>query len=206
MARFSGPKGKLVRRFGVNIFENPKYDRLLERKNHPPGQHGEKQQRRKVSEYGLQLIEKQKLKYSYGLLEKQFRNTFKRAARKQGVTGDNLLQLLETRLDNAVFRAGLATTRMQARQLINHGHLRVNGRRVNIPSYQLKRGDVISVNGRDSSRSLVASHMEQSPVFQRPDWLSTDAENLTVNVLHLPGGEGIQANIDAQLIVELYSK
>jgi len=206
MARFNGPKGKLVRRFGMNIFENPKYDRLLDQKGHPPGQHGEKQQRRKVSEYGLQLIEKQKLKYSYGLLEKQFKNTFARAARKKGVTGDNLIQLLELRLDNAVFRAGFGTTRTQARQLINHGHLKVNGRRVDIPSYQLKSGDVISVRDRDKSRALVARNVESSLSFQRPEWLTTDVENLTANVLHLPDGAQVQNQINAQLIVELYSK
>lgn len=206
MARFNGPKGKLVRRFGINIFENPKYDRLLEQKSHPPGQHGEKKQRRKISDYGLQLIEKQKLKYSYGLLERQFRNTFDRAARKKGVTGENLLQLLESRLDNAVFRAGFGTTRTQARQLINHGHLKVNGRRVDIPSYQLKSGDVISVRDRDKSRLLVAGNMENSPVFQRPGWISTDKETLTANILHLPQPDEIQTQINAQLIVELYSK
>lgn len=206
MARFTGPKGKLVRRFGVNIYENPKYDRLLERKSHPPGQHGDKQQRRKVSDYGLQLIEKQKLKASYGLLEKQFRSTFDRAARKKGVTGENLLQLLESRLDNVVFRAGFASTRMQARQLINHGHLRVNGRRVDIPSYQLKSGDVISVRDTDRSRALVARNIENSLRFQRPGWISTDVDNLTASVLHLPHGNEIQTPVDTRLIVELYSK
>jgi small subunit ribosomal protein S4 len=206
MARFNGPKGKLVRRFGMNIFENPKYDRLLENKAHSPGQHGAKQQRRKVSDYGQQLIEKQKLKHSYGLLEKQFRLTFDRAARQRGVTGDNLLRLLEARLDNAVFRAGFGSTRSQARQLVNHGHLKVNGRRVDIPSYQLKAGDEISVRERDKSRLLITRNIEDSPVFQRPGWIETDSQQLKANVIRLPQGDEIQTSINAQLIVELYSK
>ncbi len=206
MAKYTGPKGKLVRRFGMNIFENSKLDRLLERKSHPPGQHGEKQQRRKKSDYGLQLVEKQKLKHSYGLLERQFRGTFNRAARKPGVTGENLLQLLETRLDNAAFRAGFGITRMQARQLVNHGHLLVNGRRVDIPSYQLKPGDVIGVRAREGSRTLVRKNIENSLRFQRPGWIDTDMAALTANITHLPQGEEIQTPINAQLIVELYSK
>lgn len=206
MARYRGPKGKLVRRFGANVFESPKFDRLLERKSHPPGQHGEKQQRRKVSDYGMQLIEKQKLKCTYGLLEKQFRSTFDRAARKKGVTGENLILLLETRLDNAVFRSGFGTTRMQARQMVNHGHIKVNGRRVNIPSYQLKQGDIVSVRDKENSRTLVAKNVENSPGFQRPAWISMDAEKLSASIQHLPQGDELQTAINTQLIVELYSK
>lgn len=206
MARFTGPKGKLVRRFGDNIFENPKYDRLLERKNYPPGQHGDKPRRGKISDYGLQLIEKQKLKNSYGLLERQFRTTFDRASRQKGVTGDNLLQLLESRLDNAAFRAGFGTTRMQARQLVSHGHLKVNGRRVDIPSFQLKAGDVISVSHAERSRALVSRNVEGSPHFRRPQWIATDPQTLTASILHLPRRDDIQTGVNAQLIVELYSK
>lgn len=206
MAKFTGPKGKLVRRFGSNIFENPKYDRLLARKEHPPGQHGNQKQRRKVSEYGLQLIEKQKLKNGYGLLEKQFRRTFEKASQKKGITGDNLLQLLETRLDNAVFRAGFGTTRMQARQLVNHGHLQVNGRRVDIPSYQLKVGDVISVKNAERSKNLVAKNIESSPRFHQSNWVAIEQDQQSFRVQRLPQRDDIRTEVNEQLIIELYSK
>lgn len=206
MARFIGPKGKLVRRFGENIFENPKYDRLLERKAHPPGQHGDQQKRRKISDYARQLNEKQKLKVSYGLLEKQFRRTFNEASRRKGVTGENLLQLLETRLDNAVYRAGFAVTRTQSRQLVSHGHVQVNGRRVDVPSCQLRPGDVISVDAREKSRQLISRNLQNNPNFKRPDWVKTDSEALTASVLHLPNGGDINSQVNLQLIVELYSK
>lgn len=206
MAKFTGPKGKLVRRFGSNIFDNPKYDRLLERKNHPPGQHGDKQQRRKISDYGLQLIEKQKLKNCYGLLEKQFRRTFEKASQQKGVTGDNLLRLLETRLDNAVFRAGFGSTRMQARQLINHGHLQVNGRRVNIPSFQVKVGDKVRVKDTERSRQLVAKNILNSPRFQQPSWVEVDQAEQQFSIQRLPARDEIHLDINEQLIIELYSK
>ncbi|MCW8859777.1 MAG: 30S ribosomal protein S4 [Deltaproteobacteria bacterium] len=206
MAKFTGPKGKLVRRFGSNIFETPKYDRLLAQKKHPPGQHGVKQQRKKISDYGLQLIEKQKLKNSYGLLEKQFRRTFEKASQQKGITGDNLLRLLETRLDNAVFRAGFGSTRMQARQLVNHGHLRVNGRRVDIPSYQVKVGDVVSVRDRDKSRTLVTRNIDSSPRYHQSSWVAIDQDNQTFHVQHLPQREDTRLEINEQLIIELYSK
>ncbi|MDX2480278.1 MAG: 30S ribosomal protein S4 [Desulfuromusa sp.] len=206
MAKFTGPKGKLVRRFGSNIFENPKYDRLLARRSDPPGQHGPKQQRKKVSEYGLQLIEKQKLKSGYGLLEKQFRKTFERAAQQKGVTGSNLLILLETRLDNAVFRAGFGSTRIQARQLVNHGHLKVNGRRVDIPSYQVKTGDVVSVRDSDKSRTLLARTIEDSPRFHQSGWIAADPERQIFSIQHLPQREEIRSGVNEQLIIELYSK
>ncbi len=206
MAKYTGPKGKLVRRFGVNIFDNPKYDRLLERRPNPPGQHGDKQQRSKKSDYGLQLIEKQKLKNSYGLLERQFRKTFERATQKKGVTGDNLMTLLETRLDNAVFRAGFGSTRMQARQLVNHGHLKVNGRRVDIPSYQLRPGDVVSVRDHERSRALISRTMASSPRFVLAGWLTVDQEGLAFSVAHLPERDEIRSEVNEQLIVELYSK
>ena len=206
MAKYTGPKGKLVRRFGINIFENPKYDRLLERRSNPPGQHGEKQQRRKISDYGLQLIEKQKLKNSYGLLEKQFRNTFKKAAQQKGVTGDNLMALLESRLDNAVFRAGFSISRMQARQLVNHGHIRVNGKRVDIPSYQVRSGDLVSVKDTERSRSMVEKHLTESPRFQHAGWLAVDPQTLSFSVQHRPERDEIRSEINEQLIIELYSK
>ncbi len=206
MAKYTGPKGKLVRRFGINIFENPKYDRLLERRSNPPGQHGEKQQRRKISDYGLQLIEKQKLKNSYGLLEKQFRNTFKKATQQKGVTGDNLMALLESRLDNAVFRAGFSISRMQARQLVNHGHIRVNGKRVDIPSYQVRSGDLVSVKDTERSRSMVEKSLAESPRFQHAGWLAVDTQALSFSVQHLPERDEIRSEINEQLIIELYSK
>ena len=206
MAKFTGPKGKLVRRFGVNIYGNPKYDRLLERRSHGPGQHGPSQARRKVSDYGQQLIEKQKLRHAYGLLEKQFRRTFRKAQQMRGVTGDNLLSLLETRLDSIAFRAGLGCTLMQARQLVNHGHLKVNGRRVDIASYRVRAGDVISVCDGSSSRELAARYLVENPRFGGAEWLTLDQKKMTVTVNRLPQRDEIQVAANEQMIVELYSK
>lgn len=206
MAKYTEPKGRLVRRFGANIFENPKYDQLLARRQNPPGEQGAKQQRRKLSDYALQLREKQKLRYSYGLQEKQFRRTFRRAVQLRGVTGDNLLVLLEARLDNAVFRAGFCSSRMQARQLINHRHLRVNGQRVDIPSYQVKPGDTITVRQTDRSRSLVTRMIAEAPGFHRADWIATDLEQQSFNIQQLPARETLRQDINEQLIIELYSR
>jgi len=206
MAKFSGPKGKLVRRFGINIYDNPKYDRLLERRNSRPGQHGAAQMRKKVSDYGLQLLEKQKLRCTYGLLEKQFRRLFQKASQQKGVTGDNLMCLLETRLDNIAYRAGFGATRMQARQLVNHGHLQVNGRRVDIPSFHLRPGDVITVSARESSRRLVARYLDEIPRFSTAGWLKVDREVLSVTVVHLPARDEIISPVNEQLVIELYSK
>lgn len=206
MAKYTAPKGRLVRRFGANIFENPKYDQLLTRRPNPPGEHGLKQQRRRLSDYALQLQEKQKLRYSYGLQEKQFRRTFQRAVKLHGVTGDNLLLLLETRLDNAVFRAGFCASRMQARQLINHGHLRVNGRRVDIPSYLVKPGDTISVRQTDRSRSLVARMIDKTPGYHRAGWIVADLEQQRFNIQQLPARDALPQDINEQLIIELYSR
>ena len=174
MAKYTGPKGKLVRRFGVNIIESSKMQQLLERRSEPPGQHGANKQRRKRSEYGQQLLEKQKLRNSYGLLEKQFRRTFHRARQQQGVTGDNLLILLESRLDNVVYRAGFSSTRMQARQLVNHGHLKVNGRRVDIPSFQVRSGDLVEVRNTPRSLSLVGRCQAESGQFGVCGWLKVE--------------------------------
>ncbi len=206
MAKFTGPKGKLVRRFGTNIFENPKYDRLLARRANPPGEHGHKQQRKKVTDYGLQLLEKQKLKYSYGLQEKQFRRVFQRAARMRGVTGDNLLVLLETRLDNAVFRAGFCSSRMQARQMINHGHLLVNEQRVDIASFQVKIGDAITVRQTDKSRALVTRAIADSPGFHRSNWITADVDKQSFSIQQLPVRDDLRQDINEQLIIELYSR
>ena len=206
MAKFTGPKGKLVRRFGVNIYGNPKYDRLLERRSHGPGQHGPNQARRKISDYGQQLLEKQKLRHTYGLLEKQFRRTFRKAQQMRGVTGDNLLCLLETRLDSIAFRAGFGCTLMQARQLVNHGHLQVNGRRVDIPSYRVRVGDVITVRDSAPSRGLATRYMGENPRFDSNEWLTVDREAMTVTLSRLPQRDEIQVAANEQMIVELYSK
>ena len=204
MAKFTGPKGKLVRRFGVNIYGNAKYDRLLERRSDGPGQHGSS--RRKVSEYAQQLVEKQKLRHSYGLLEKQFRRVFLKARLMRGVTGDNLLALLETRLDNIAFRAGFGCTLMQARQLVNHGHLKVNGHRVDIASYQVRSGDVIGVRDNDASKALVTRYLAENPRFFRSDWFTVDQQGLTLTVNRMPQRDEIPGAINEHLIVELYSK
>lgn len=206
MAKFTGPKGKLVRRFGVNIFGNPKYDRLLERRSHGPGQHGPNQGRRKVSDYAQQLIEKQKLRNSYGLLERQFRRLFRKAQQMRGITGENLLVLLETRLDSLIFRAGFGCTLMQSRQLVNHGHLKVNGRRVDIASYQVKTGDVITVRDTAASKALATRYLMENPRFSGAEWLAVDKQTLTVTVNRMPQRDEIQGYANEQLIVELYSK
>jgi small subunit ribosomal protein S4 len=206
MAKFTGPKGKLVRRFGVNIYGNPKYDRLLERRSHGPGQHGPSSTRRKVSDYAQQLIEKQKLRNTYGLLEKQFRRTFRKAQQMRGITGDNLLILLETRLDCLAFRAGFGCTLMQARQLVNHGHLKVNGRRVDIPSYRVRVGDVITVRDTSGSNALATRYLGENPRFGGSEWFTVDQQALKVTVNRLPQRDEIHGTANEQLIVELYSK
>ncbi len=206
MAKFTGPKGKLVRRFGVNIFVNPKYDRLLERRSDGPGQHGANRMRHKVSDYGQQLIEKQKLRNTYCMLEKPFRRVFRKAQQMRGVTGENLLVLLETRLDNIVFRAGFGCTLMQARQLVNHGHISVNGHRVDIASCRIKTGDVITVRDNDGSRALATRYLAENPRFSGAEWLEVDQKALTVSVKRLPQRDEIHVAANEQMIVELYSK
>lgn len=204
MARYTGPKGKLVRKFGENIFGNPKYDKILNNKPYPPGQHG--MGRKKVSDYGIQLKEKQKLKIMYGLLEKQFRKYFKKAERMKGVTGENLLLLLESRLDNTIFRLGLAVSRSQARQLVLHRHITVNGKVVNIPSYLLSKGDTIQV--REKSRRLSVFHESLKKVRAENmyPWLNLDKARLAGEFLYAPQREEIPVNVQENMIVELYSK
>lgn len=204
MARYKGPRGKIVRKFGENIFGNPKFDRLLAKKPYPPGQHGMK--RKKVSDYALQLREKQKVKYMYGLLEKQFRRFFSKAERMKGVTGENLLQLLESRLDNTVYRLGFATTRAQARQMVLHRHIMVNGHVVNIPSFILKPGDVIQV--KEKSRRLAMFHeaLKRVDADRMLPWLELDKANMTGKFLDRPKREDIPVNVQESMIVELYSK
>jgi len=201
MARYIGPKSKIARKFSDPIY-GP--DKFLDKKNFPPGQHGQTRKRRKQSEYGMQLQEKQKAKYTYGILEKQFRNIFVKASRKKGITGENLLKLIEARLDNVVFRFGIAPTRAGARQLVSHRHITVNGDVVNIPSYVLREGDIVGV--REKSKSLlVITESLQNP-GKSFSWLEWDEEKLQGKFLNYPPREEIPENIKEQLIVELYSK
>jgi len=200
MARYRGPKQKIARRFKEPIFGPSK---ALERKPHPPGQHG-RSRRRKESEYAIQLKEKQKAKYTYGVLEKQFRNVFEKAARKKGVTGENLLKFLESRLDNTVFRLGFARTRRQARQLVNHGHVTVNGAVLDIPSAMLRSGDIVGI--RPKSRNLEVVRDATSTSRRSFPWLEVDRSLLQGKFLDMPNREDIPENIKEQLIVELYSK
>lgn len=203
MARYTGPKAKLVRKFGENIFGNPKYDKILSNKPYGPGEHGAG--RKRISDYALQLKEKQKLKVMYGLFEKQFRNVFKKADKMRGITGDNLLQLLERRLDNTVFRFGFSISRAQARQLVLHRHLTVNGKSVNIPSYLLKPGDVVAV--RQKSKKMDVFHNALRIRKSNPyEWIEVEKANLSGTFVKIPERSEIPVNVNEQLIVELYSK
>ena len=201
MARYTGPKTKIARKFQEPIF-GP--DKTLTRKNYPPGQHGNSR-KRKTSEYGLQLREKQKAKYTYGVLEKQFRNLFDKAARSKGVTGEMLLKLLESRLDNIVFRLGLSPTRAGARQLVSHRHIVVDGKVVNIPSYTVKPGQIIGMRERSKSLEVVMDALSGFNHSKYP-WIEWDQDALIGKLLHLPERADIPENIKEQLIVELYSK
>lgn len=202
MAKYIGPKSKIARRFGEPIYGADKY---LERKNYPSGMHGLNRKRKKQSEYGIQLNEKQKAKYTYGVLERQFANYFEKASRKSGVTGIILLQTLESRLDNVVYRLGIAPTRAAARQLVNHRHITVNGRVVNIPSYLVRPGDIIAVRERSKSLEVINESVQRSKV-SKYSWLEWDANSMTGKFLNVPQREEIPENIKEQLIVELYSK
>jgi len=201
MARYRGPKTKKARRFNEPIFGPSK---ALQKKSYPPGQHG-RNRRRKQSEYAIQLMEKQKAKYTYGVLEKQFANLFDKASRKSGITGEILLQMLESRLDNTVFRLGIAPTRRAARQLVLHKHIVVNGSVVNIPSYHLKVGDVIGVRERSKTLELVADSLAMHGTKRFP-WLEWDGSEMIGKMVAIPAREDIPENINEQLIVELYSK
>ena len=201
MARYTGPKSKISRKYGEPIFGDTK---ALEKKPHPPGQHG-RGRRRKKSEYAIQLAEKQKAKYLYGILERQFRNLFSKASRKDGITGENLLQLLESRLDNVVYRLGIAPTRRSARQLVSHKHITVNGNLVNIPSFSVKEGDMVAVREKSKSLSSIAESIS-SQSSNRFKWLEWDEKSLSGKLIMYPDRESIPENINEQLIVELYSK
>ena len=203
MARYTGPKTKISRRFGVPIFGPAK---ALERKNYPPGMHGPKGSRRKQSEYAIALAEKQKLRYQYGLLERQFRRYFKMALTRRGITGETLLQLLETRLDNIVFRLGFANSRNAARQMVSHGHVSVNGRKVNVSSYTCRPGDEISIKDKPGSRRLATRNLELTQIAPIPEWLSVDKEGFSGKVARIPTRDEIAPIVNEQLIVELYSR
>jgi small subunit ribosomal protein S4 len=201
MARYNGPKTKISRIFGEPILGNGKW---LTKNSNPPGQHGEKRKRKTLGEYALQLKEKQKAKYTYGVLERQFRNTFEEAARIKGVTGENLIKLLEARLDNTVFRLGIAPSRPAARQLVSHKHITVNGEVVNIPSFRLKAGDIIGLKGKTEGNTALTSQIRgKNPKFNWLDWNDTEKKGTFITY---PERESVPENIKEQLIVELYSK
>ena len=201
MARYTGPKTKKARSFGEPIFG---FDKSFERKKYPPGQHGNTRRRKQKSDYALQLMEKQKAKYTYGLLERQFRNLFETANSKKGVTGEVLLQLCESRLDNVVFRMGISNSRRGARQLVSHRHITVNGEVVNIPSYSLRAGDVVGVREKSKSLQAIENALESnSNVYE---WISWNSEKKEGTFVAIPEREQIPENIKEQLIVELYSK
>lgn len=201
MARYTGPKTKIARKFGQAIFGD---DKAFEKRNYPPGQHGNNRRRGKKSEYAIQLMEKQKAKYTYGILERQFRNMFKRATSAQGITGEVLLQLCESRLDNVVFRMGIAPTRSAARQLVSHRHITVNGEKVNIPSYQLKAGDVVGV--REKSKSLEAIQNSLANSSNVYEWITWNNDTMQGTYVSVPARIQIPEQINEQFIVELYSK
>jgi small subunit ribosomal protein S4 len=202
MARYTGPRSRIARKFGEPIFGPDKY---LDRKNFPPGQHGINKKRKKTSEYGLQLREKQKAKYTYGILERQFRNTFEKASRSKGVTGEVLLQFLEARLDNTVFRLGVAPSRAAARQLVSHRHITVNGSVVNIPSMQLKPGDIIGVREKSKSLESIVDSLTTRK-YSKLSWLEWDDAQMAGKFMNMPTRADIPEDIKEQLIVELYSK
>jgi len=202
MARYTGPRTRLSRRFGVALFGPDKY---LERRNYGPGVHGPKS-RRKHTDYGLGLIEKQKLRYFYGLMERQFRGVYERALRRRGVTGEQMLQILETRLDNVVYHLGFAITRSAARQMVCHGHIKVNGRKVNIPSYALKVNDVVEVRETNVSRQLATKNLELSTSKVVPDWLSLAKDVFKGTVMRIPTRAEIHPIANEQAVVEFYSR
>ena len=201
MARYTGPKTKIARKFGEPIFGD---DKSFEKRNYPPGQHGNNKRRSKKSEYAIQLMEKQKAKYTYGILERQFRNLFKKATASKGITGEVLLQLCESRLDNVVFRMGLSNSRRGARQLVSHRHITVNGEIVNIPSYNLKPGDVVAVREKSKSVESIANCMKNSSKVY--EWITWNDDTMQGTYVSIPERIQIPENINEQYIVELYSK
>lgn len=205
MARYTGPKARVSRRLGTNIWGTKGETIALDKRPYPPGEHGRTRRRGNVSEYLLQLQEKQKARYTYGLSEKQFRNLYEEANRRDGVTGENMLRFLELRLDNVVYRAGWAATRPQARQFVGHGHINVNGKRVDIPSYRVRKGDVITL--RDKARNMVTVQWNKDVLDRKPPaWLEAGGDEYSITVRELPVREQIDLPVREQLIVELYSK
>ncbi len=201
MARYTGPKTKIARKFGEAIYGD---DKAFDKRNYPPGQHGNNRRRGKQSEYSIQLMEKQKAKYTYGVLEKQFRNMFKKATAAQGITGEVLLQLCESRLDNVVYRMGLSSSRSGARQLVSHRHITVNGEIVNIPSYQLKAGDKIAVREKSKSLETIQNSLANSSNVY--EWMTWNNDTKEGTYVAIPSRVQIPENINEQFIVELYSK
>ena len=202
MARYTGPRVRISRRFGVPIFGPSKY---LERRNYGPGVHGPKS-RRKTTDYGLGLLEKQKLRYYYGLMERQFRGVYEKALRRRGVTGEQMLQILETRLDNVVFHLGFANTRAAARQMVGHGHIKVNGRKASIPSYALRVNDFIEVRDNSRARQMATKNLESSTSRAVPDWLSLTRDAFKGVVMRIPTRDEIQPIANEQAVVEFYSR
>jgi small subunit ribosomal protein S4 len=202
MARYTGPRTRISRRFGIPMFGPDKY---LERRNYGPGVHGPKS-RRKHTDYGLGLIEKQKLRYFYGLMERQFRGVYERALKRRGVTGEQMLQILETRLDNVVYHLGFAITRAAARQMVSHGHVKVNGRKVNIPSFALKVNDVIEVRESNVSRQLATKNLELATSKVVPDWMLLNKDAFKGTVMRIPTRDEIQPIANEQAVVEFYSR
>lgn len=202
MSRYTGPRVRISRRFGLPIFGPTKY---LERRGYPPGMHGPKA-RRKFSDYALGLIEKQKLRYYYGLMERQFRRVYERALSRRGVTGEQMLQILELRLDNVVYHLGLSNTRAGARQMVSHGHIKVNGRKVSIPSAELKVGDVVEVKDHTVSRQMALRGLEVSTSRPVPEWVSLNKEALRGTIMRIPSMEEIQPIANVQAVVEFYSR
>lgn len=205
MSRYTGPKARISRRLGTNIWGTEGENKAMEKRPYPPGEHGRTRRRGNASEYLLQLQEKQKARMTYGLTERQFRNLYKEANRKEGVTGETMLQFLELRLDNVVYRAGWAATRPQARQFVNHGHVKVNGNRVDIPSYRVRKGDVIEL--KDASREMVVVTFNLDVLSRTPaPWLEVADGGFQVTIRELPLREHVDVQVREQLIVELYSK
>jgi small subunit ribosomal protein S4 len=202
MARYTGPRTRISRRFGIPMFGPDKY---LERRNYGPGVHGPKS-RRKHTDYGLGLIEKQKLRYFYGLMERQFRGVYERALKRRGVTGEQMLQILETRLDNVVYHLGFAITRAAARQMVSHGHVKVNGRKVNVPSFALKVNDIVEVRETNVSRQLATKNLELSTSKVVPDWMTLNKDAFKGTVMRVPTRDEIQPIANEQAVVEFYSR
>jgi small subunit ribosomal protein S4 len=202
MARYTGPRVRISRRFGVPIFGPTKY---LERRNYGPGVHGPKS-RRKTTDYGLGLLEKQKLRYYYGLMERQFRGVYEKALRRRGVTGEQMLQILETRLDNVVYHLGFANTRAAARQMVGHGHIKVNGRKVSIPSFGLRVNDIVEVRDNSRARQLATRNLEAATSRAVPDWLSLTRDSFKGVVMRIPTRDEIQPIANEQAVVEFYSR